>query len=127
LWRALSVSRRSGPGLGRRLAALPRMVVASLRRGDRRYDGLGRLVLMALALLYLAWPVELIPELLLGLLGLVDDAVVVAWLAGALIEETGRFLEWEALRKAAALPGQAATPPRQAIEGRHIEEPLRDR
>lgn len=130
LWRALAASHHGGPGLGRRLAALPRMLVAALRRGDRHYDGLGRLVLMALALLYLAWPVELIPEMLVGPLGLIDDAVVVAWLAGAVISETGRFLEWEALRAAQAA-GRAARPqgavrpeelPRQTVR-----EPLSDR
>lgn len=96
------------------------MVAASLRRGERRYDGLGRLLVMALALLYLAWPVELIPEMLLGPLGLIDDAVVVAWLAGAVISETGRFLEWEAQRNAPA-------PRREALPDRVVEEPLKDR
>ena len=94
LWRQLRAAHREGPSLGVRLRALPRMVGASLRR-RRRYDGLRRLLLMAAALLYVVWPVELIPELLLGPIGLVEDAVVVAWLAGALISETGRFLEWE--------------------------------
>ncbi len=100
LWRALTSARHGGPGLWRRLAALPRILVASLRRGPRRYDGLGRLFVMALAVAYLAWPVELIPELFLGVVGLIDDAVVVAWLSGAIISETSRFLEWEALRNA---------------------------
>lgn len=120
LWRALTGARHGGPGLGRRLIALPRMLVASLRRGRRRYDGLGRLLLMALAVVYLALPVDLIPELFLGVLGLVDDAVVVAWLAGAVISETGRFLEWEAIRKAQPLPGAA-------IPGRVVEQPVADR
>jgi uncharacterized membrane protein YkvA (DUF1232 family) len=51
------------------------------------------------------WPLELIPELFLGPIGLIDDAVVVTWLAGAVLSETGRFLEWEG--RARALPGAA--------------------
>lgn len=120
LWQALVRAQRGGPGLGRRLAALPRMFVASLRRGDRRYDGLGRLLLMVFALAYVVWPLELIPELILGPVGLIDDAVVVAWLAGAVISETGRFLDWEAVRKAQALP-QTLT------AGRVVERPAADR
>lgn len=94
LWRQLRAANRGGPGLWRRLRALPRMVVATLRR-RQRYDGLWRLGLMVLALAYLVWPVELIPELLLGPVGLIDDGVVLVWLAGAVLSETSRFLEWE--------------------------------
>lgn len=97
LWRQLRAADHGGPGLGTRLRALPRMVARSLRR-QQRYDGLWRLTLIAAALLYVAWPVELIPELFLGPVGLIDDAVVAAWLAGAVLSETGRFLEWEQRR-----------------------------
>jgi uncharacterized membrane protein YkvA (DUF1232 family) len=75
------------------------MTVASVRR---RYDGLWRLILMGVALLYVVWPLDLVPELLVGPVGLIDDAVVVAWLAGAVLSETGRFLEWEQTRAAPA-------------------------
>lgn len=92
LWRQLRAAHRGGPSLGARIRALPRMMFAVLRR---RYDGLWRLLLMAVALLYLAWPIDLVPELLLGPLGLIDDMVVLTWLAGAVLSETGRFLEWE--------------------------------
>ena len=80
------------PGLGRRLAALPRMAWASLRG---RYDGGHRLLLMTAAALYVVSPVDVIPELLVGVFGLIDDAFVVTWLVGALLAETERFLEWE--------------------------------
>src|SRR5690606_29511218 len=93
-----------GPGLGARLRALPRMVGASLRPHGR-YDGLRRIGLMVLALAYVAWPLELIPELLVGPLGLIDDAVVLSWLAGAVLSETGRFLEWEQRRQLAPSAG----------------------
>jgi uncharacterized membrane protein YkvA (DUF1232 family) len=112
LWRQLRAAHRDGESLGRRLRAVPRMVGATLRPRSR-YDGLWRLALMAAALVYVAWPLELVPELLLGPVGLVDDAVVVTWLAGAVLSETGRFLEWERQR---ALPG--AGPPRRLRRGR---------
>lgn len=94
LWRQLRAAHRDGVTLGVRLRALPRMLAASLRRRDR-YDGLWRLLLIALATLYVLWPVDLVPEAIIGFIGLVDDAVVITWLAGAVISETGRFLEWE--------------------------------
>ena len=107
LWRQLRAAHRGGPSLGTRLRALPRMFRASLRRRDR-YDGLWRLLLMVVALIYLAWPLELMPELLMGPVGLIDDAVVLTWLAGAVISETGRYLAWGGRR--AAIPTQAVAP-----------------
>ncbi len=113
LWRQLRRSRRDGgPGAGTLLRALPRMVLASLRRRDR-YDGLGRLLLMALAVAYLVWPVDLLPELPLGPVGLLDDTVVVTWLAGAVLSETSRFLQWERGRAALSPPApRLPVPPR---------------
>jgi len=103
LWRQLRATHRGGDSLGRRLAALPRMIAASVRP-RQRYDGLWRLLLMVAALAYVVWPVELIPELFLGPVGLIDDALVVTWLAGSVLSETGRFLDWERQRDRAALP-----------------------
>ena len=65
------------PGIGRRLAAMPRMIRASLR-GE--YDGGLRLFLMAAASLYILSPLDAIPELFLAFVGLIDDAFVVTWL-----------------------------------------------
>lgn len=92
------------PGLGRRLAALPRLVRASLR-GE--YDAGARLLLMAAAGLYILSPLDAVPEVLLGPLGLIDDAFVVTWLTGAMLSETERFLAWEAQRRGGkVVPGQ---------------------
>jgi uncharacterized membrane protein YkvA (DUF1232 family) len=90
------------------------MVVASVR-GTPRYDGQWRLLLMALAALYVIWPLDFLPELLAGPVGLLDDAVVVTWLAGALLSETGRFLAWEqerlpAVTDAGTVAGAAEDP-----------------
>jgi uncharacterized membrane protein YkvA (DUF1232 family) len=55
----------------------------------------GRVGLILLALAYLVSPVDMVPELLLPLLGVVDDAVVALWVGGAFLAETDRFLAWE--------------------------------
>jgi uncharacterized membrane protein YkvA (DUF1232 family) len=101
LWRELTSGARGGPPLGRRLAALPRMLRYSMR-GE--YDGGARLALMAAATAYVASPVDLVPEVVLLVFGLVDDVVVITWLAGAVLSETDRFLLWESRRRA-VLPG----------------------
>jgi len=95
------------PGIGRRLAALPRLVKASMR-GD--YDAGARLLLMAGAMLYIVSPLDAIPDVFLPV-GLIDDAFVVTWLTGALLGETERFLEWERGRKqTGSIPGQIVKP-----------------
>ena len=95
LGRALTSGARGGPSLSKRLAALPRMIKASAR-GE--YDGGKRLVLMAAATAYVVSPIDLVPEAFLFLVGLADDAVMIAWLAGTVLSETERFLEWEKQR-----------------------------
>ena len=98
LWRAVTRSRRAGaPALGDRLRALPRMAAGAV---SGRYPelGRGRLALVVLAVAYLVSPVDLVPELVLGVLGLGDDAVVALWLGGAFLVETERFLDWERTR-----------------------------
>ena len=92
LARALTAGARGGPSLSRRLAALPRMLRATTR-GE--YDGGLRLALMTAATIYVVSPIDAIPEAFLWVVGLVDDAVAVTWLAGTVLAETERFLEWE--------------------------------
>ncbi|MEV4665343.1 YkvA family protein [Micromonospora echinofusca] len=104
LARALVAGARGGPSLGARLGALPRMIRATTR-GE--YDGGLRLALMTAATAYIVSPVDLLPELPLGLFGLADDAVMVTWLAGSVLAETERFLEWEA-RRSSVIPGHVA-------------------
>lgn len=92
LARALMSGARGGPSLSTRLAALPRMIKAT-SKGE--YDGGLRLAAMAAATAYVVSPIDVIPEAFLLVVGLVDDAVMITWLAGAVLAETGRFLEWE--------------------------------
>jgi uncharacterized membrane protein YkvA (DUF1232 family) len=88
--------------VGEQLAAVPALVRATL---SGRYPGLqrSRLALMALAVVYIVSPIDLVPEAALMLLGLGDDAVVLAWLSGALLSETQAFIDWERTHE----PGRA--------------------
>jgi uncharacterized membrane protein YkvA (DUF1232 family) len=102
-WTALVRTFKPGtPGLGRRLAAIPRLIGATMR-GE--YDGRSRLAMMAVSAAYIVSPIDLIPEGVLLFVGLIDDAAVAAWFAGALMDETERFLEWEKDR-ARTIPGR---------------------
>lgn len=98
-----SASSPDAPSLWARLSALPRMVRA-IRRGDYTGADLSRVFLMMGAVGYVVSPVDLMPEALLLLGGLADDAVVVGWLAVTLIRTTDDFLDWERSRH--AVPGQ---------------------
>lgn len=81
------------PALSTRVAAVPQLVRDVL---SGRYRGMttGRLGLMALALLYVVSPADLIPEAVIPLLGVADDALVITWLATALNRETETYLSW---------------------------------
>ena len=105
LAKALMTGAKGGPSVAKRVAALPRMIKASAR-GE--YDGGMRVALMAAATVYVVSPVDFIPEAMFLLVGLADDAVMIAWLAGSVLSETARFLEWERAR-AAVLPGSVVT------------------
>ena len=110
-WTALlRVFKPGTPGLGKRLAAIPRMIAATMR-GE--YDGKGRLAMMAMAGVYIVSPVDLVPELFLTILGLIDDAAVAVYFAGALLDETERFLEWEKERDR-VVPGYVVSAPPHA-------------
>jgi uncharacterized membrane protein YkvA (DUF1232 family) len=110
-WTALlRVFKPGTPGLGQRIAAIPRMISATMR-GE--YDGKGRLAMMALAGVYIVSPIDAVPELIFFVLGLVDDAAVAAYFAGALLDETERFLEWEKqrnLNRVRTVPGYTVHP-----------------
>lgn len=82
------------PGVGTRLASLPRLVWATIR-GE--YVGMSRARLAGIvaALVYVISPVDLLPEIVLPIIGLGDDALVISWIAAALINETESFLGWE--------------------------------
>jgi uncharacterized membrane protein YkvA (DUF1232 family) len=107
LWTAVRGARRpGGPSVRDQAAAIPRMLAHGL---TGRYPGLdrGRIALAALGLVYLVSPFDLIPEALFLVIGLGDDAVVAAWIAGTLLSEVAAFLEWERGRSR-IVPGEVA-------------------
>ena len=89
-----TATRPGTPGVVTRLRAMPRLVWATFR-GE--YAGTSRARLLAIvgALLYVVSPIDLVPELVLPFIGLGDDAVVISWIAVALINDTESFLSWE--------------------------------
>ena len=100
-WSALVRTFKPGtPGLARRVGAVPRMIRATMQG---RYDGRSRLTMMLVSAAYIVSPIDFVPEGILLFIGLVDDAAVAAWFAGALLDETERFLEWE--KRQQAVPG----------------------
>lgn len=102
--------RPGGPSIADRLAAVPRMARAALR-GDFPGVSKGRLLGMLAALLYVVSPVDLVPEGLFSVFGLADDAMLVGWLATALINDTETFLQWERAVGARTAGPQDAPPP----------------
>lgn len=88
-------TRPGAPSLASRIQAVPRLVRATL---SGRYVGTtrARLGLLAGAVAYIVSPVDLVPEAVLPVLGTVDDAVVISWAIKTLVDETDRFLAWEA-------------------------------
>jgi uncharacterized membrane protein YkvA (DUF1232 family) len=70
------------------------------------------------ALGWLLSPVDLMPEAVLGVFGLLDDAMIVSWLVTAVVTETEEYLAWEkgiATSPSAATPGAPA--PESAVRG----------
>ncbi|OFE17485.1 hypothetical protein BA895_15920 [Humibacillus sp. DSM 29435] len=126
---ARATGRPGSPSVAERAQCVPRLVRATL---DRSYTGVTptRLALVAAAAVYVASPVDLIPETVLPVVGLADDALVLRWAVRAFVEETDRFLVWEA-RRYAWRPGERARPappsPHPAAARAHLLESVRRR
>jgi uncharacterized membrane protein YkvA (DUF1232 family) len=54
-----------------------------------------RMLLVAVATVLVISPVDLVPELVLPLLGWGDDVVMIAWVIGAVLAEIDAFASWE--------------------------------
>ena len=106
---ARATSKPGSASVAERAQCVPRLVRATL---DRTYPGAtpARLALVAAAAVYVASPVDLVPEAVLPVIGLADDALVLRWAVQAFVEETDRFLLWEA-RAGAWKPGGRSQPP----------------
>jgi uncharacterized membrane protein YkvA (DUF1232 family) len=59
------------------------------------------LVLVVAAILYFLMPIDVIPDVLVGL-GYLDDAAVIAWVMSAVGPELEKFRQWEASRQQSA-------------------------
>ncbi len=94
---ARSALRPGSPGLAARLAAVPRLVRATLR-GEYAGSTRTHLAMLVAAGLYVLSPVDLVPEALFSVFGLADDAVVVSFIVAALVNDTEAFLHWERTR-----------------------------
>ena len=116
---AASAAAADGPtGLITRLTALPRLV-RDVLTGRFTDVSRGRLALMGLALLYIVSPVDLLPEAILTLPGLLDDVAVAGWLVAAVLGATTAYLTWEGAPMGGAsdvgtdprvVPGEVVTP-----------------
>ena len=94
---ARAVHQASGPGspgLVARLRAVPRLVRA-VRSGE--YTGMSsmQLAMVLAGVGYVVSPIDLVPEGFLLAVGLVDDVLVIGWLAMTLVRETEDFIAWE--------------------------------
>jgi uncharacterized membrane protein YkvA (DUF1232 family) len=91
---ALQHPGRSLDAVARDAGSLVRMVRAAV---SGRYRRLPRrsLVAVVAGLLYLLDPLDAIPDLL-PLIGLLDDAAVLAWVVGRVRRDLDEFLAWEA-------------------------------
>ncbi len=88
---AAAAAMSEGPmSFGQRVACVPGLVRDTL---SGRYDGLGkgRLAMMAVALAYIVSPIDVLPEALLTIPGLMDDAAVAAWLIATLMGATTAY------------------------------------
>lgn len=93
-WRAYrEISRPGAPGLLNRLRAIPRMLGAAAR-GEYPALSKGKLTMMALGVVYLISPIDVIPDFLLGI-GVVDDFGVFLWLMATLLGQSGDYLQHE--------------------------------
>lgn len=111
---AAAAAMSDGPlGFGQRVASLPGLVRDTM---NGRYDGLGkgRLAMMAVALIYILAPIDILPEAFLTIPGLMDDAAVAAWLIASLMGATTAYRVWSA-----TLEGPAGRTPDLGAPGAH--------
>ncbi|GAA3955186.1 hypothetical protein GCM10023085_42180 [Actinomadura viridis] len=82
------------PGMTERVRAVPRMV-KSVLRGEYKGMSYKTLGMLALGLVYIVSPLDVVPEILLPVIGLADDTAVALWLATVLVRGAGDYVRWE--------------------------------
>ncbi len=82
--------------LGKTLESVKVMIrlVTAYAKGDYRAIALDNLALIVAALVYFVMPLDALPDFI-AMLGLMDDAALLAWTWGAVKDEVERFLQWE--------------------------------
>lgn len=98
-WETVEKAGRHKSSLGSifdELMALARLV-RSWASGEYRQVSAQTKLLVVGGLLYFLSPVDLVPDFLAGL-GLLDDAVLLGWIASSLRHELELFRQWEAAR-----------------------------
>ncbi len=114
---ARAVHEASGPGspsLFARLRAVPRLIRA-VRSGE--YTGMSsmELAMLLAGVGYVVSPIDVVPEGLLLVLGLVDDVLVIGWLVTTLVRETDDFIAWEQGRAQGRPQGREQTVPSHVV------------
>lgn len=105
-----SAAAADGPlGFAERIRSIPSLALDVL---FGRYHGMtrGRLLLMVVAAFYIVSPVDLLPEILLTVPGLADDAVVAGWLVASLFGATTAYGAWRAGQVPAAADDARVVP-----------------
>jgi uncharacterized membrane protein YkvA (DUF1232 family) len=82
------------PRMMERVRAVPRMLKATLR-GEYKGMSYKTLGLLAVGLVYIASPLDVVPEILVPVVGLADDTGVALWLASVLVRSAGEYVKWE--------------------------------
>lgn len=101
---AVGAVRQDGPtAAAGRIASIPGMLRDTLL-GRWRGLGRGRLLLLAVGVAYLVSPVDVLPELLLTIPGLADDALVAGWVVASLLSAAGDYRDWRSGGLGAASP-----------------------
>ena len=68
--------------------------VSDIFNGNYPEYGMSKLVIVVASLIYVVSPLDLVPDVILGL-GLLDDAAIVTWAIGLVDSELTKYSEWK--------------------------------
>jgi uncharacterized membrane protein YkvA (DUF1232 family) len=117
---AAAAAMKEGPTqVGSRIASIPGLVRDTL---SGAYPGVSRqrLAMMLVAVLYLVSPIDLVPEALLLIPGLLDDIAVAGWLVAATMGATTDYRAWRMELGGAPTAERHDTVRRDVIQGEVI-------
>ena len=82
------------PSVWARVRAVPRLI-AAVRSGEYTAVTSTRLLMVLAGIGYVVSPIDVVPEGLLLVFGIVDDVLVLGWVVTELMRETEQFIAWE--------------------------------